>query len=321
MSIKGKKFADDGWALWIDGDDVSTVYFHDWMNPKGKSFIDISIKIVGIKQTDNINLYVPFRITADEIEDISLKFDDEAITRAIFSSGCIVDYMKNEYTSEMAYNGKIVDIMHISKMNPKLIDMSDGTLLTVEYSEIQDYIDNDEGYFSFRLPHKSLDKVFRSYKSADSFLTRAREVITTPVLSEKYGYSIRMNEARNLPTEINKKGAFHRQKLKKTVVTVSLDENYEINDANCFQIRRLEEELYQDFVPKKFNCKNVITYQWKEVRKEKTLKGKFNFYLSITRNSVSAVSMLVYMILLLIVGAGGDFFAEFIRWIVSLFNL
>ena len=22
MSIKGKKFTDDGWALWIDGDDI-----------------------------------------------------------------------------------------------------------------------------------------------------------------------------------------------------------------------------------------------------------------------------------------------------------
>ena len=47
MSIKGKKFTDDGWAIWIDGDDTSTIYFHDWMSPKGKSHIDVSVKIVG----------------------------------------------------------------------------------------------------------------------------------------------------------------------------------------------------------------------------------------------------------------------------------
>ena len=47
MSIKGKKFTDDGWAIWIDGDDISTVYFHDWMSAKGKSYIDISVKILG----------------------------------------------------------------------------------------------------------------------------------------------------------------------------------------------------------------------------------------------------------------------------------
>ena len=41
MSVKGQKFTDDGWAIWIDGDDTSTIYFHDWMSPKGKSYIDV----------------------------------------------------------------------------------------------------------------------------------------------------------------------------------------------------------------------------------------------------------------------------------------
>ena len=56
MSIKGKKFTDDGWAIWIDGDDTSTIYFHDWMSPKGKSYIDVSVKIVGIKKTSKLCL-------------------------------------------------------------------------------------------------------------------------------------------------------------------------------------------------------------------------------------------------------------------------
>ena len=36
MPKKQRKFADDGWAVWIDGDDTSTVYINDWINPKGK---------------------------------------------------------------------------------------------------------------------------------------------------------------------------------------------------------------------------------------------------------------------------------------------
>ena len=61
MSVKGKKFTDDGWAIWIDGDDTSTIYFHDWMSPKGKSYIDVSVKIVGIKKTSKLCLYVPLQ--------------------------------------------------------------------------------------------------------------------------------------------------------------------------------------------------------------------------------------------------------------------
>ena len=319
MSAKGKKFTDDGWALWVDGEDTSTVYFHDWMNPKGKSYIDVSIKIVGIKETSALYLYVPFRIEKEEIEDVSLQFENEEIARAVFSSGCLIDFMKNEYTSEIAYNGKIMDIIHISKVGAELSNLSDGTLIHVDYNKIQDYIDNNDGYFSFRLPHKSLDKVFGTYKSAESFLGRARDILTTPVLSEKYGYSVRVNESRNLPQEINKKGAFHRQKLKKAVVSISVNEKYEINDSNCFQIRRLEEDLYKSYVPNGFKCANVITYQWKESRPDDSSRGKFNFYLNIMRNSVSSASMIVYFILVLIIGACGDFVADFIYWLISLF--
>ena len=319
MSVKGKKFTDDGWALWIDGDDTSTIYFHDWMNPKGKSYIDVSVKIFGIKETKSLSLYVPFKVSWEEIEDISLRFEDEKIARATFSSGCIIDFMKNEYTSEIAYNGKTVDIVHLSKLQPTLTYTTNGTMIVVNYDHIKGYIDNEEGYLSFRMPHKSLDMVFGTYKSAGSFLVRLRDLITTPIQSEKYGYSIRVNESRHLPPEINKIGAFHRQKLKKAVVTVSVNEDYEINDANCFQIRRLEEDLYRDFVPRDFVCDDVITYQWKESRKEEWLRGKFNFYLNIKRDAVSAASMVVYMILLVIMGSFGNFFAEFVHWLIDLF--
>lgn len=37
MAKKHKKFADEGWILWVDGDDTSTSYLNDWLNPKGRS--------------------------------------------------------------------------------------------------------------------------------------------------------------------------------------------------------------------------------------------------------------------------------------------
>ena len=30
VGSKKRKFADDGWALWIDGDDKSTIYLNEW---------------------------------------------------------------------------------------------------------------------------------------------------------------------------------------------------------------------------------------------------------------------------------------------------
>ena len=233
MSKKNKYFADDGWAMWVDGDDVSTIYLNNWLNPKGKSYMDVAIHIRGIKETRSLSIYFPFAVDKDEIEDISLKFDDENLSRAIFSSMCVIDYKKNIATSEIAYNGKTVDIVHISALDYVVEPISKGSLLKVSFSELFNYLDNDEVYFMFRVPHKSITEVFKQRTKVGSFVTKMRDLIMSPIVSESYGYSVRINEARLLPKEINSIGAFHRQKLKKAVVTISISDNYEINDVSC----------------------------------------------------------------------------------------
>ena len=79
MAKKQKKFADDGWAVWVDGDDTSTVYLNDWINPKGKSYMDMAIRIRGIKLSKFLRVYVPFAVSNDEIDDVSLRFQDTKI--------------------------------------------------------------------------------------------------------------------------------------------------------------------------------------------------------------------------------------------------
>lgn len=309
MSTKKRTFADDGWAVWVDGDDTSTVYLTDWLNPKGKSHIDLAVRIRGVKASKAIHVYVPFPIFENEIEDISLQFRETKVLQATFSAACIVDFMKNQYTSEIAYNGKTVDVAHISTMEYKLALLDDGTHLSVDLEKLHPFLDNDEVYFIWRMPHKSLDAIFKPRVDMGNAIDRLRDLITTPVVSEKYGYSIRINESRLLPEQITRIGAFHRQKLKKAIITLYIDENYELNDSGCYRIRRLEENLYKEFLPHKYNAEDVITYQWQQTR-EYNLQGHFNFYYSITRESISKGSMFLYMILLFAIGVFGDLVSE-----------
>ena len=168
------------------------------------------------------------------------------------------------------------------------------------------------------MPHKSLDEIFKTRVDVENAMERLRDLITTPVVSEKYGYSIRINESRLLPEEITRIGMFHRQKLNKTAITISVDENYELNDGGCYRIRRLEENLYRNYLPKDYQCDDVITYQWNQSR-ENNLQGQFNFYYSITKNSVSRGSMFLYMILLLAIGIFGDLLAEIVKALIRMF--
>ena len=317
MAKKQRKFADDGWAVWVDGDDTSTVYINDWLNPKGKSYVDLAIRIRGVKISKSMHVYVPFVVAKDEIEDVSLLFHDTKILQATFSAACIVDYKKNAHTSEIAYNGKTVDIVHISTLEYEMKLLSEGMLIAVDLEKLRPFLDNDEAYFVWRMPHKTLDEIFRPHVNVGNVLERLRDLLTTPVVSEKYGYSIRINESRLLPEEITRIGGFHRQKLKKAVITLSIDENYELNDSGCYRIRRLEENLYQAYLPADYHKEDVITYHWNQNRDD-NFQGQFNFYYSITRDSVSKGSMLLYMILLLVVGIISDAISNAVQALFAL---
>lgn len=314
MASKNKRFADDGWAVWVNGDDNSTVYINDWLTPTGDSYVDFAVRIRGVKSSASLNVYVPFGVTKDEITDTSLNFEDEGVLRATFSAACVIDYKKNECTSEIAYNARTIDLVHISCLEYELKPLSSGTLITVNIEKLREYLANDEAYFLWRMPHKSLNEIFKPHINVGGLLTRLRDLITTPVVSEKYGYSIRINEARLLPDEINRIGAFHRQKLKKAVITISIGEDYSMNDANCYRIRRVEKELYKDYVPECFNCDDAITYQWNQNRNTDML-GHFNFYFDVSRDYVSKMSMFIYMILLMVVGIIGGFLEDLIKLI------
>ena len=187
MPKEQRKFADDGWAVWIDGDDTSTVYINDWLNPKGTSYVDIAVRIRGVKASKNLHVYVPFDVEHNEIEDVSLLFNDTKILQATFSAACIVDYMKNAHTSEIAYNGKTIDVVHISTLEYQCKRLAEGTLISVGLEELHSFLDNDEAYFIWRMPHKSLNEIFKPRVNMGNIMNKLRDLITTPVVSEKYG--------------------------------------------------------------------------------------------------------------------------------------
>ena len=63
----------------------------------------------------------------------------------------------------------------------------------------------------------------------------------------------------------------------------------------------------------------MIMYQWNQNR-EDNYQGQFNFYYSITRESVSKGSMLLYMILLLSIGVIGDAISNAVQALFALFK-
>lgn len=319
MASKNKKFVDDGWAFFFEGEQQTTIYLNDWINPKGNSFIDVSIKAKGIHNTKKLHIFVPFEISQDEIVDLSHHLNKENVFRATFNCAGIIDYLKNEYTSEIALNGRTLDVIHVKNGQWELNNIDKGTLITLDIEKLKPYIDNEEAYFIIRIPHKSLDKVLQGQSDVKTTMTRLRDLITSPVISENYVYQIRINEARMLPLQINKMGAFNRQRLKKSVVTLAVNERYEVDDHSCYKIRRIEENLYENFVPEGFKLSNVINYLWQEDALINE-KGRFNFYIHLSRSKVGHGSMIIYVVLLTLFGVLSEVLWEVMKELFNFFE-
>ena len=304
MGSKKRRFADDGWALWIDGDDRSTIYLNEWINPKGKSYVDISVRVYGAKEANEVNFFVPFEIEKNEITDLSYMLSDSSALRALFNTNGKVDSEKTKYTSELRYDNRTVSLINLANEFVTVKKVSYGTVITVNINFIKDFITSDEAYLIFRIPHKTLDEVFAPAIDVGSMFDRINSLIQSPIISEKYGYSIRINEARLLPPEINEIEDLQEQRIRKALVTISLGDEYEMNDSTCYRIRRLEAELNRGYAPQGYDCSNAITYQWVEER-DHNMKAHYNFYFTMEHNEISKISMLVYLLLVLLIGAMG----------------
>ena len=304
MGNKKRKFADDGWGLWIDGDDRSTIYLNEWINPKGRSYVDISVRVYGAKETKTVNFFIPFVVERNEIIDLSYLLADNSALRALFNTNGKIDSEKTKYTSELRYDKRTVSLINLTDDFIGLKNVSYGTIITVNLEFIKDCITSDEAYMIFRIPHKTLDDIFAPVIDVTGMFDKINSLIQSPIISEKYGYSIRINEARLLPPEINAIEGLHEQRIRKALVTISIGEEYEMNESSCYRIRRLEEELNRNYAPEGFDCSDTIIYQWVEERKF-NMKAHYNFYFTMEHNEISKMSMFVYLFMVLLTGAMG----------------
>jgi hypothetical protein len=90
-----------------------------------------------------------------------------------------------------------------------------------------------------------------------------------------------------------------------------------MNDSGCYRIRRLEQNLYRQYLPAKYKCEDVISYQWNQTRDD-SLQGHFNFYYNITKDSVNGSSMSLYMVLLMIIAVAGEMLADFVKALLGM---
>lgn len=294
-----KTLHDEVFAFWIESKDNSEssldIHINEWFSPKKQSYLDIGLRIYHANSINKIGIFIPFNIKLDEIIDLYEMIKDGDIARIIFNSDCNVKFSTDKPISEIEYNNRHESLVELNSLSAATKNIplnpdepASGTIVYLHIDKAQDEYLVDELYVRFRVPHKSIKKLF--YAKLNLFTC-----ITSPEHKFEYNYVLRVNEARTPNKEIRTLINKHKTKINKIILSASIPQKFDICDDRCFRIRTLEKLLRTNYVPKDFDADNTMSYQWKWESSKDT--GYFYNNIKIRKNSISFMSVIVYLFL------------------------
>lgn len=301
----------DGFALWFTGNAQSfefDVHINEWINGES-NFIDFGIRIYNTSMVSNGFLYIPFNLLLADISDLSPHLSDENVARGIFNAACKIVTDTNNPLIIIEYNNRAENIIPLRLLYPKIEKVTGGVLLQLSFADVIPTLNTEETYIRFRFPHKSLDNSFSRLKHD------YKVIFESPIITDKVSYTIKVNELRSLPSEVRCLFKESSQKINKIILTLSADQEYIIEDSNCYKIRHIEENLYTNYVPKLFKCNSALAYQWIV-----SDKNHYNFFVRIETKKILYTSLIMYAIIVILLSLLGNLIWELLTRIPHHFN-
>lgn len=286
----------DGFAIWFTGNSQSfkfDVHINEWITFKS-NYIDIGIRIYNTTNIENGYIFIPFIFLKNDLEDKASALKDKAIACGVFNTTCEIIHPTNKALARIEYNNRIEEIIPLILLDPTLQEIENGTLIQLSFNDVITLLDVPETYIRFRIPHNSLNKHCHLSKS------NYKTIIESPIITDKLCYTVKINEARSLPSDISY-SLNKYQKINKIIFSLFASTKYEIDDSNCYKIRHLEEHLYKSYIPKGFNCNDAIAYQWLTENKK-----HYNFFIKIEVKKLSYTSILLYLSLVILLSFLGN---------------
>lgn len=225
-----------------------------------KNLLDIGIKILEPSNVANIYIFLPFKVTKDEIEDIGNYFEgNDKLVAAIFN-----DEFSAHPTSVQSKILKIIDGKNDVKfyiyMDDKKNNISrrrnnyGGTVINIKLSsgtEIKPL------YYRIRISSNNLEKLYTTYTPVSQWLDSH---ITHNELID-----FRINEKRNLDRslleEMRNSGEVYF-KMVDYFIMKEFKYDYVSSHKDMVRSRRLEPDLWGSYVGEDYECGNTIAYHW-----------------------------------------------------------
>ena len=305
------QYINDNFAIFLDGSSDKynfDIHINDWIVYPFDSYIDFGIKIYDISHADSISLYTPYKINVEEIQDLSPLYSNEKIARALTNTFAKITTSNTSPIIEINYHNITESIIFLSALTPFIKTCEDGTLIRFSLNNVHPYIKNNIGYIRFRIPHKSLNKIFTVKKHDYKFS------FDSPIITDKYQHTVKINEFRALPFEIRQMLSLHEQVINKGMFFLIASDKINTDDNICDNIRLLENDLFESYTPITFQSSSALVYKW-----DKRPKEYLNFSFKCSTSRIKILSLVIYSLIIILLTIIGNILWELLK-LLPLFN-
>jgi len=173
----------------------------------------------------------------------------------------------------------------------------------------------DDVYLRFRIQSDNIKKIlFCPIEKKNWFLESG--------FIENQIVDIKINKERNLPHDVCKEKRLDNYKLAEfnkihmLIMTDSRDEIISLGSNIC-DCRKLEEQEWDQYLNYKYDVSNIFAYHWKEKRTEENIILDFSRLVKIASASTNIKIIIVYMFIVVILGAMGSGLIEAIKLLLG----
>ena len=326
---------DDAFAIWYEEQDKNfpssiDIHLNEWFVKNGRftkseqTYLDVGIRIYNAKNVNRLSMYFPFKLKKDEIIDLYEQVSNKIIADEIFNTICSVECSTISKFSTIRYNGRIENVINIDGIiSVETINENSlqGSVLCFDIKCIKEELTEPEVYLRFRIPHKSVNDLFKKMKFN---LKYAMSCLLTPESEFDYIYINRINDTRLSPVYIKRKINCNNHRINKIITSVSVPNDYSIDYSKCYKIRKLEKHLLDLYTPLSFNYDNVLSYQWlteKNLNSKNTAKkisDHYYFFIKMSQKTYRLPRVIVYSFIVVIMSGIGSalwpLISRFLGW-------
>jgi hypothetical protein len=293
-------------------------------------FLDIGIMASNPTQLSHLCVYVPFKVTITEFEDLGPLFAKPIVASIIFNESLKATSSYNANYVELQnskgdLHSRVYQFTKGSDGAPTqneltLTSEASGTIINICQPALQNgstgLSSGKDLYFRIRLrvAEKQGVHFVRTIKPVDAWLLSS--------FNNTEFLDFRLNEVRNLPRSVLQKmllGSGSGEKapeISRVDFLVIVGEAAEVADGvECNKKRLLENELWDTYTKSKLGCTDslpdgMVIYHWKKVAQNSLDIGDFSAFikLKLRRSGLSLVCR--YLIVIAIIGFLGSLIAS-----------